>query len=205
MHKRKPGKEHGFKEVLDSMADFVLETAPKGAREATAERRGEKTRIRLTYEKLFKTPDEQLLRAVLDYIHARLRGRYDNQYQIVGRLPKVFQHVYAMMRVQTEVNNGGFDQYFYNSASEFAHEAVDGFEILGVSEYADIMRQAIRVFIRNNPDQKKFAHQGPWRSSKTVRDPEFEQLDAGFYKIRKNLRELCAAFIRKNLKQFAIE
>ena len=53
---------------------------------------------------------------------------------------------YALHWTISEVSNGGFHQYFYNSTGYLAPEAITGAELLGASDYADVIRRATSIF-----------------------------------------------------------
>jgi hypothetical protein len=53
---------------------------------------------------------------------------------------KVFS---ALWEVESEVNNGGFSQYFVNSSAESAHFVVDALRMIGAPKTADICQRAI--------------------------------------------------------------
>ena len=54
--------------------------------------------------------------------------------------------LYALQWTVSEVENGGFDQYFWNSTGSLADEAVRGAPHLGATEYAEIVREACALF-----------------------------------------------------------
>ena len=53
---------------------------------------------------------------------------------------KVFS---ALWEVESEVNNGGFSQYFVNSSAESVHFVVDALNMIGAPKTADICQRAI--------------------------------------------------------------
>src|SRR5439155_4328400 len=81
----------------------------------------------LTLEILKAVPDEKLEGAVLDHIRSKLGDDYEHEYEIVTSLSKGFQMVHATSGVDAEVNNGGFNQYFWNSSGRFRMEALEGY------------------------------------------------------------------------------
>jgi hypothetical protein len=48
-------------------------------------------------------------------------------------------------RLKGEVNNGGFEQYFYNSAGDNYHEALAGLKLLGAHRAAELLEQAAEL------------------------------------------------------------
>lgn len=66
------------------------------------------------------------------------------------RMTPVQMALWSIANADGQICNGGFSQFFYNSYGELAHEALSGFELLGLAQYADILRAAYAVF----PDQR---------------------------------------------------
>src|SRR5579859_8159091 len=66
-------------------------------------------------------------------------GREDFALQSVPQ--RVFSSIWA---VESEVNNGGFSQYFLNSSAETAAFIPDALETVGAPKTAEICRRAIK-------------------------------------------------------------
>lgn len=54
--------------------------------------------------------------------------------------------IFVIGLVETEVNNGGFSQFFFNSAGAFANEAADAFLAIGAGKTAAICKKAVSIF-----------------------------------------------------------
>lgn len=63
-----------------------------------------------------------------------------------GRLRPEVGHLLAAHWCQSEVRNGGFHQFFMNSTGVLAPEARDGFRAIGLTEWADIVAEAMAWF-----------------------------------------------------------
>lgn len=61
-------------------------------------------------------------------------------------LPQTVKNILAAHWCQSEVNNGGFDQFFSNPTGVLAPEAEAGFRAIGLTEAADIVASAIAMF-----------------------------------------------------------
>lgn len=68
--------------------------------------------------------------------------------QNLTRTERIVLTVEAMER---EVANGGFNQFFFNSSNEYAHELVATLREIGVPDIADIAERALRA-IGAQPD-----------------------------------------------------
>lgn len=51
--------------------------------------------------------------------------------------------LYALYWTRSEVDNGGFHQYLYNSTGMLANEALRGAELIGATEFADLFREVL--------------------------------------------------------------
>ena len=74
-----------------------------------------KTYKELTPEILNAIPDDEVEQAVIDYVSAKIGDDFDHEVQIVAKLPIGAQALYITWWVEAEVNNGGFNQYYWNS------------------------------------------------------------------------------------------
>ena len=81
--------------------------------------------------------------AVLQHVEWRIRARGGDHATALHALPPGMRAIYATFIVDAEVNNGGFNQFFYNPHGELAGIALSSYELLGAEEYAEIMRSAI--------------------------------------------------------------
>lgn len=93
---------------------------------------------------------------------------------------QVFVCVYEIER---EVNNGGFDQFFRNSAGQYAAKSPQALEAIGATSMATIARQAVTTAF---PDGEVPAD----------RDEREDHLDAAGSDVESRLQELDEQFCR---------
>jgi hypothetical protein len=58
--------------------------------------------------------------------------------------------LYATTLFMREVDNGGIEQFFWNSSSLYCYEVLEGFKLLGMTEYYETLNKALTFF----PDSK---------------------------------------------------
>ena len=92
-------------------------------------------------------------------------------------------HLYAAHWCQSEVCNGGLQQFFSNSTGVLAPEALEGFRVIGLAEWADILAEAMRFF--GSPYPRERVHRQELLASRRARKREerdpFFALDERFY------------------------
>lgn len=163
---------------------------------------------RKTYSALDKSTlesieDSELEQAIVDYIYTKVGDDYEKQYEIVTGLSKGFKAVYTTWWVEAEVNNGGFNQYFWNSSSQFAMEAIDGFKEIGAEKYASLMENAVKIAIDEMPEMQKFRNKGTLEAfSESYEHTALNELDEKFFEYPEDLSKLRITYIRNNYGLF---
>ncbi len=106
--------------------------------------------------------------------------------------------VFAIAWYEAEVNNGGHDQFYFNSTGIVWKDALEGLREIGLSEAAAILEESAKR-IGGNPSLDRSARQEQLDKYK----PEFDDLDAGFYKL--NLETAIHNYIVKHRTAFYFE
>jgi hypothetical protein len=111
----------------------------------------------------------------------------------------------AMWWCRSEVCNGGFDQFFWNSTGMIWPCALQGFRLVGANSYAELLEKALSVFpggvapIERNERDKIL-------ESNEERMNTLEPTDQAFFALERekteNLNALCAKYIRSNPNEF---
>jgi hypothetical protein len=96
----------------------------------------------LTSSALGALPPDDLEVAVLGFVERQLAQSQD-RVAALGELPRRLQVFYLSFLVEAEVMNGGFNQFFWNSSSEFAALVGPALRELGASEAAELFDQAL--------------------------------------------------------------
>lgn len=66
-----------------------------------------------------------------------------------AQLPERVRHLFAVYWCDSEICNGGFNQFFFNSAGILAPEALQGFRALGLDRQAGLLENAMGIL--NSP------------------------------------------------------
>lgn len=157
----------------------------------------------LSGEILAGIPDDKLEQAVIDYVDIKIGDRYDREEAIVAGLAPGFMIIYSTWGVEAEVNNGGFNQYFWNPAGQYADEAVAGFDAIGASAHAALMSRAIEVEREVHERVQQLKARGTLEAfSESYQSNPLNELDDQFYALKEDLSMLRIAFIRTHPELF---
>lgn len=162
---------------------------------------------RMIYEKLTKeiidsASDDDLLQIVYDNICSRFNSGYSDDFEIVSSLSPGQQAVYATWWVEAEVNNGGFNQFYFNSSGRFAGMAEKGFRLMGAERFADLMAEANKVYSENKERLEAFDDGTLESFSESYNDNPLNELDEKFYTLEEDLNGLRIKYIRTHYQEF---
>ena len=126
-------------------------------------------------------------------------GKEDFATQTVPQ--KVFS---ALWDVESEVNNGGFSQYFVNSSAESAHFVADALRMIGAPKTANICERAIAAaFPAGLPKSEEAIRSAAADFSDEVLE-KLEPLDQEFFSYPHNLTDLLFAYVSQHTDEFGI-
>ncbi len=98
--------------------------------------------------------------------------------------------------LEAEVNNGGFNQFFFNSAGDRAGRTAAALRTIGAERAASIVDKAISLFPDGPPADRSLR-----QDLLLALDPDitlFQELDAAFYTYPDNLSNLLYNFVVKH-------
>lgn len=104
--------------------------------------------------------------------------------------------LFSVWMLETEVNNGGFNQFYYNSAGDIANEVVHSLNEIGAPKTAQIVLEANRLFGDFGPPSKREERQVRLEEIELSFEEEFEAVDARFYDYPHNLEELMYIYAK---------
>jgi hypothetical protein len=97
--------------------------------------------------------------------------------------PREIQLLWATSYGKSDIENGGLHQFFVNSTGNFAPELCEGFDLLGLTPTATIVRSAMNFFGAPYPRRRELRQQVLWQLPGETRqewDP-FNSLTDEFY------------------------
>lgn len=104
--------------------------------------------------------------------------------------------------LEKEINNGGFDQYFFNPTGEYAHETVRSLMEIGAHKTANILQRAINVFPNQNVPKDREKRVASMENLNEKVNEIWEELEQEFYAYEDDLNSLNLEFVRKNKDSF---
>jgi len=112
---------------------------------------------------------------------------------------KVFSSIWA---VESEVNNGGFSQYFLNSSCETAGFVTMALETIGAPNTADLCRRAITAaFPDGLPSNPETIRSLASDFSDEIED-KLDALDREFYRYPHDLTQLLFSYVSRHPEEF---
>lgn len=116
-----------------------------------------------------------------------------------SRPQKVFSAIWAL---ESEVNNGGFAQYFVNESGETAGFVSEALEIIGAPKTADICRRAVQIaFPLGLPTTSQAISSAAAEFSDDIRD-RLQALDDEFYEYPHDLTGLLFTYVVSHPQEF---
>jgi hypothetical protein len=147
--------------------------------------------------------DALLEQAILDYVLEKYHA--DDRAEVLDTIAPGFRAIYMTMIVEGEVNNGGFNQYFWNSEGRLTRYALEGFIRIGAPEYADLLTRATTAWRREQPGLKHFKEDGSMEAfMASYQETSLGAFDDDFYALAavSDLSALRIGYIRSHLHEF---
>jgi len=138
----------------------------------------------LTENTLGPVPDREIVQTVIDAVLEYIGDLQPNEddYQLVRQIPKAAQYFWAMRLFESEVNNGGFEQYFWNSSSTLMDVALEGYGVIGAKEYAHFLQTAATIMGTSSYLARRRQSGDEWTMYKNACPPTLDALNEEFYR-----------------------
>ncbi len=158
----------------------------------------------LTAKIIDTTSDASLLQVIFDNLSEKLPTDSKKEYETVMSWNKSRQAIYMIWLLEGEVNNGGYNQFYFNSSGQFYKHLPELLRLVEANKYAELMQRANGIFEKDN--EKITEHQDGTSEgfSKSYEDNPLNDLDMEFYELYKieNLQQIQIDYIRKNNIEF---
>jgi hypothetical protein len=98
--------------------------------------------------------------------------------------------------LEADVNNGGFDQYYFNSSGNTAFAAAHALKKIGAPLMAEIVAQANSIFPNNSPPRDRYSRQEILEGLRTQHEEFLESLNARFFEYPEDLSALLFDYVK---------
>ena len=157
----------------------------------------------LTREIIDKTSDDGLLEVVFDNLNDKLPKDFSKGYATVMTFNKSRRAIFVIWELEAEVNNGGFNQFYFNSSGQYAKLTPEALKLVGADKFASLVNKANKIYETEYKKITKFQDGTLEGFSKSYKDNPLDKLDDEFYKLYNDekIEQLQVDYIRKNKKR----
>ena len=110
-------------------------------------------------------------------------------------LEKTFICIWSL---EGEVNNGGFDQWFFNSSGDWAFDTPPSLVRIGAEATAGIVEEAISYFPGGNPSKDLKKRRKQMEKVTELIEAKWNKLNDKFYKYEDDLETSLVQYMKKN-------
>jgi hypothetical protein len=137
--------------------------------------------------------------AIVQHVALRIeRAGEDGRDAVIRALPHGTQAIYTTWLVDVEVNNGGFNQFFFNPYGELAGLALAGYELLGAEDYAAVMRAAIATHEAERETMAPYYEADtPEAFTESYEHTGLDEIDQRYYALGDRIYNVWAGFVRR--------
>lgn len=104
--------------------------------------------------------------------------------------------------LEREINNGGFNQYFFNTAGNFALETLASLHAIKARKTATILQAAIDQFPEGKVPSDREDRQDILENIEGTANPIWEGLNQKFYAYEDDLNQLNLDYVKSNIQDF---
>jgi hypothetical protein len=110
------------------------------------------------------------------------------------------RYVFAIVWYLAEVDNGGHDQFYFNSTGIVWEDAMRAFEVIGLKENYDLIKESARR-MGGYPSKDRFERQKQLDEF----EPDFRDLDDKLYKLETETEAAVLEYVKANKLDFFFE
>jgi len=137
--------------------------------------------------------------AAYDYLESFLDRFFDRLEQVgfenLNEIEKTFICVWSL---QGEVDNGGFDQWLFNSSGNWALETILGLHRIGAEATAKMVEKVISLFPGGPPPKDIDKRREIMESIPEKTSAIWNEIDDQFYKNNDDIEGLLSKYIKEN-------
>jgi hypothetical protein len=108
----------------------------------------------------------------------------------------------AVRNMDAEVCNGGLSQFFFNTAGDLWRDALDGLRVMGMTERATLLTEAVAKFGATPPSENRPKRMRQLSKVSQVDRGAFDALDKRYYASKETVVTALARYVLANAEVF---
>lgn len=148
-------------------------------------------------EILMKTDVTEIVIAIDE--HLNKKSNYGENIEVLSDPEKVFLFIENLER---EINNGGFNQFYFNSSGDYSHQTVDALLKIGAKRTSKIVQKANSEFPYSQVPKDQTTRQILLEQIEEESNSTWELCDQEFYKYEDDIVGLLLSFVRNYKAEF---
>ena len=144
-------------------------------------------------------PAERLYEVVDNYVAWIIGNSYDTEMDIkLQKLPLAIKYAYLVYTYECEINNGGFDQFYFNSIGYEVFELQKGLEFFGLIKNKMLLDKSLEL-LKQKIDIKNYYELSSKQELPTEDfEEEFNELNSQFYDYPEKIEEIINEYLNKH-------
>ena len=158
----------------------------------------------ITAQLIDQTPDDKLMYLIGDHQLDQLPADYTQEYKTIMSWNKSQQAIYMIFHLEGEVENGGFNQFYYNSRGMYHEHLPDALKLVGAHKFAALMQRANQTFEKEKATITKHWDGTKEGFSESYKENPLNQYDDQFYELEKSelIETLLVKYVREHKEDF---
>jgi len=159
---------------------------------------------KLTEQIIDTTSNDRLLQLIFDNLLERQSTDHKKEYETVMSWNKSRQAIYMIWELEGEVNNGGYNQFYFNSSGQFYKHLPNALKFVGANRFADLTQRANVTFEKENPKITQRQDGTIEGLSESYENNPLNKFDDEFFNLynKEDLQKIQVDFIRKHKIEF---
>jgi len=144
-------------------------------------------------------PADKLYEVTDNYVFWIVGNSYgEEMHEKLMKLPEIVRYSYLVYSYETEINNGGFDQFFFNSIGYEVFEIQKALDFFGLTKNKEILDKAVKLLETKITlsDYKKVFTDGKLPTEEL--EDEFNELDGLFMEYPEKIESIINTVLDKN-------
>ena len=144
-------------------------------------------------------PAERLYEVVDNYVAWIIGNSYDTEMdKKLQKLPLAIKYAYLVYTYECEINNGGFDRFYFNSIGYEVFELQKGLEFFGLIKNKMLLDKSLEL-LKQKIDIKNYYKLSSKQELPTEDfEEEFNELNSQFYDYPEKIEEIINEYLNKH-------